>query len=94
MVRGSKRALELLGDGANEHNELRAYHFAKARATKISLALILSILSERGLLIDDRIGWDVQSERRAIERAVAAHAEADTPYGKVVQQLDLGSDIM
>ena len=65
MLRGSKRALERRGDGASEHNGLRAYLFAKARATKMSLALILSIFNEPGLLIDDGIGWDVRSELRS-----------------------------
>ena len=48
------------------------------------------MLQARGLFTDDKLGTSVNTERLQIEKSVNRHADADTPYGKVVQSMDIG----
>ena len=74
--------------------QLRAQLCANSTASKSSLALTLCTLQEHGLLNDVILGKHVRCERRALAEAVAEHAKSDTPYGKVMQRMDIGGGVM
>ena len=60
----------------------------KSSNSKSSLAKTLSTLHAAGVLADSELGSG--NERKQLERAARVHASAETPYGTVVQRMDLG----
>ena len=75
---------------ADDRADVRASLFAVSQSSKSSLARVLHMMQESGLLTDEKLGKSLRDERRQIEDSVKRHAEADTPYGKVVQSMDIG----
>ena len=67
--------------------DIRLEMMASSKATKSSIAKTLQILQQRGMLSDDRLGQ--KGEARHLGEAVTTHANADTPYGKVVQSIPI-----
>jgi len=67
--------------------DLRCDLMASSRATKTSVATVLQTLHNKGLLKDVELGAGNESVQ--LSKAVAQHAAADTPYGKVVQVMEL-----
>ena len=68
--------------------EVRRELMASSRGTKKTVATVLTTLQERGLLNDDVLGAS-KHESRALSKAVATHANANTPYGTVVQAIEI-----
>ena len=56
------------------------------RCTKSGIEQILTVLYNDGLL-------NAQVNRHEIGRAVASHASVDTPFGPVIQHLDVDADM-
>ena len=59
---------------------------ANHRITKSAIANVFETLHAKGLL-------DIRVHRRHIARAVAAHAAVTTPFGLVVQSLEVGNGL-
>ena len=78
---------------ADERQQLRALLFSRHGGAKSSLARSLIELQKAGMLNDDKLGASYRDERRALQLASEKHAKAVTPYGTVVQHLDLGSHL-
>ena len=72
----------------DERAELRRDLVASARGTKRSIAYVLQKLHDKNLLLDDDLGAS-KNERKKLAKSAAIHANADTPYGKVVQSMRL-----
>jgi len=60
--------------------------------TKNALAEILTRLHASGLLVSGVGGGSARAVRRALTQASTHHSAKVTPYGPVVQQLDLGTE--
>ena len=75
---------------AHSRKMLRADLVATSRGTKSTVAHVLEALQAAGLLNDTELG--LTGESRQLSTAVAAHANAHTPYGKVVQTMALQID--
>ena len=69
-----------------ERQDLRAELVASGRGMKQTVANTLMNLHARGLLSDASLGA-TKYERRLLAKASAQHANAETPYGKVVQHI-------
>ena len=67
--------------------ELRSELVAQAGGSKASIARVLKLLQQRGLLLDEGLGCE--DEERQLTAAASHHARAKTPYGLVVQTLGL-----
>ena len=61
---------------------------AVSKTTDSALARVLASLSEEGIL-DAEAAGDCNNLRREISSGIAAHNKADTPYGRVVQTLQV-----
>ena len=66
---------------------LRSELLATARGSKANVARILQTLNRKGMLRDSGLGS--ADERRQLQRAAEMHGRARTPYGTVVQTLDV-----
>jgi len=65
---------------------------SQASATRTGLADTLSILYDEGLLHEDVLqGSSTANLRRKINEGMKLHATAKTPYGQVMQTMDLGA---
>ena len=73
---------------SQDKSDLRAELTGGSRASKASVARVLSILHKRGELVDDRLGADINKEEKALQRATAQHGNAITP----VQGFQLTND--
>ena len=65
--------------------DVRAELVARASGTKACIARVLQTLQQRGLLNDDHLGCD--DEARKLTKAAHGHADTNTPYGRVVQNM-------
>ena len=70
-----------------ERRPLRSELVALAGGSKTSIARVLQKLQLSGMLLDDDLGS--YNERKKLTQAAHAHADFDTPYGRVVQQMPL-----
>ena len=68
-------------------NDLRAVLTGMAKGSKSSVARVLTILNEHGQLTDTRLGGS--SELMHLVSATKEHGEQMTPYGTVIQRLQL-----
>ena len=68
-------------------SELRAELVARTTGSKTCVATVLQTLQQRGLLTDSELGRE--HELRELTCASHAHADAQTPYGPVVQDIPL-----
>ena len=75
-------------------DNVRSRLCATTTSSKTALAKTLRVLQEEGLLNDNLLGSSVGNERRCLGAAVAAHANSITPYGLVVQSMDIGDGVM
>ena len=57
--------------------------------TKTGITEAISVLSEAGWLRPEVLQANARATRRRLREAEVSHCDADTPYGKVVQSLDL-----
>jgi hypothetical protein len=63
--------------------------------TRASIAKALTILTERKLLnVAPHTSTGTRAFERQLKKASDAHGEADTPYGKVLQEMPLRSNIL
>ena len=93
--KGARSSLDVAGStvvsgpsiDSSTRRELRAELLAASRATKTSVASILMTLQERGILNDPELGKS--NERHRLREAVEYHAKAMTPYGSVVQKIEV-----
>ena len=81
--RSSPRDRESLSD-------LRAELTGAAKGTKASIARVLTILQQRGELVDTRLGG--KHEEQYLVRATTKHGNAKTPFGTVVQRMKIADD--
>ena len=59
--------------------------------TRGGLIACLAHLEEVGLLVEGACGSTGRQMRREVQRAIESHSRAKTPYGTVVQTMDLGT---
>ena len=59
-------------------------------ASKTGLAQTLTALYRAGMIGADALGGSEKNVKRKLREAIEVHANADTPYGKVVKQMHLG----
>ena len=86
------RKRERSGASASDNIPSVLGELAQHAVTRTGLADTLATLHKRGLLADDVMqGAGAASLRRKIHEGMKAHAEAMTPYGKLTQQMDLGT---
>ena len=76
-------------DDHGDRSDLRAELTGGSRASKASVARVLSILHKRGELVDDRLGANLKEEERFLQKATRIHGQPTTPYGAVVQGFKL-----
>ena len=67
--------------------QLRSELLASSRGSKASVARILQTLNRKGMLRDEELGG--RDELRQVRIAAEMHGRARTPYGPVVQTLDV-----
>ena len=79
-------------DDKSKVDDLRSHIAATSQASKAGIARVLNALQSANVLTDIEIGKSVRSERYQLQKAVHRHAKADTPYGCVVQSMDIGLD--
>ena len=77
-----------------ERKDLRAQLCATTTSSNSALAKTLHTLQQEGLLNDDLLGSSVNNERQSLGVAAAAHSKVNTPYGLVVQRVDIGDGVM
>ena len=75
--------------------EMRAHLAAIGQTSKSGLARVLHVMQEQGIVQhegsdDHRTGKSLRTERRKITHAVNRIAEIDTPYGRIIQSMDIG----
>ena len=88
----TKRKHGSSSDDRQDRIDLRAQLTGVARVSKASVARVLSVLSARGELVDDRLGADLKKEEKLLQRATCMHGNAMTPYGTVIQGFKLTAD--
>ena len=76
---------------AEERDAIRAGLVAVSRGTTATVARVLVSLQEKGLLTDEELGKS-KYEAKRLSKAAKAHAHANTPYGYVVQPIELDLD--
>ena len=75
-------------------DNVRSKLCATTTSSKTALAKTLHVLQKEGLLNDNLLSSSINNERRCLGAAVAAHAKSSTPYGLVVQSMDIGDGVM
>jgi hypothetical protein len=75
----------------DQRQQLRASLLATSGSSKSSLVRTLAELQRAGMLKDSQLG--VGCEKSRLQHAAEIHAKAMTPYGTVVQKMDLGNEL-
>ena len=85
-VHSCRNLIETMGKRGHATHDMPLAAMSTRRVTKSAIADVLEVLHEKGML-------DVRVTRQCITRDVKTHASVVTPYGPVVQKLDVGIDI-
>ena len=92
MKRKQESKIEESANRKSKIDDLRSHIAATSQASKTGIARVLNALQSADVLTNNEIGKSVRSERYQLQKAVHRHAKADTPYGRVVQSMDIGLD--